>query len=181
MHASAARVYAAKRRPRKTYGRFVIRDAADTDLGDLLHLWRELMEVHVESDERFALSEDSDKQFFQYLETARSREDYRVRIASRRGQALGFVICCVLPNSPMYRARWIGYINDISVAKNARGEGVGTALVKDAVRWMCDRGAESVEVYVAKTNSGALGFWRRMGGQDYLERLSLDLSMFHRG
>lgn len=158
----------------------MIRDATDQDSGDLLLLWRELMELHTASDERFALSENCDQRFFNYVETARSRDDYRVRVATATGRPIGFIICCVLPNSPVYRVRWIGYINDICVARAARGSGVGTALVEDAVGWMRDRGAESIEVYVAKANREATGFWRSMGGRDYLERLSLDLSRFGR-
>lgn len=159
----------------------VIRDAVDADASELLTLWHELMELHVRSDARFALSENCDQRFFNYVETARGRDDYRVRVAAEDRRLLGFAICCVLPNSPVYRTRWIGYVNDIVVTHPARGRGVGRRLVDDAVAWMRDQGAESVEVYVAKANEGALRFWRSMGGADYLERLSLDLSRFGRG
>lgn len=179
--ASARWVQATKRSPSRDRGRLVIRDATDRDFGDLLLLWRELMDVHVVSDERFALSEHCDQRFRNYVETARSRDDYRVRVAVEDALPVGFVICCVLPNSPVYRTRWIGYINDIVVTQGAQGRGIGTALVQDAVDWMCDHGAESIEVYVAKANVGAARFWRELGGTDYLERLSLDPSRFGRG
>ncbi|MBX2813664.1 MAG: GNAT family N-acetyltransferase [Myxococcales bacterium] len=171
-------VYAAKGCPGDARPGLRIRDAADTDFNDLLQLWRELMAVHVENDERFTLADDCDRQFFHYIETARSRDDYRVRVAVQNHHVVGFIICCILPNSPLYRTRWIGYINDISVGKSVRGQGVGTALVKDAVAWMSCQGAESIEVYVAKANTQALNFWRSMGGKDYLERISLDLTDF---
>lgn len=160
--------------------RLVIRDASPVDYGDLLSMWRELMETHTERDERFALAEACDQRFLSYIETARSRDDYRVRVAATRRGPEGFTISCVLPNSPVYRARWIGYVNDICVTESARGKGIGKALVRDAVDWMCDRGAESVEVYVAKANEEAGRFWRSMGGREYLERLSLDLGRFGR-
>lgn len=156
----------------------MVRDAREADGAQLLALWHELMDLHVSNDPRFALSENCDQRFFNYIDTARSRDDYRVRVAVSAGRLVGFVICCVLPNSPVYRTRWIGYVNDISVTKAARGQGVGTALVEDAVRWMRSQGAESIEVYVAKANTGAARFWRAMGADEYLERLSLDLSRF---
>ena len=174
-------MHAASGPPQSARGRLVIRDATDADLADLLGLWRELMEIHVENDERFALSDNCDQRFLSYVETARNRDDYRVRVATLRGRPVGFVICCVLPNSPVYRTRWIGYVNDICVTEGTRSQGVGTALVQDAVDWMCDHGAESVEVYVARANEQAGRFWRAIGGRDYLERLSLDLSRFGRG
>lgn len=156
-------------------GRLAIRDAADADFADLLELWHELMHTHVRTDGRFALSESCDQRFFNYVETARARDDYRVRVGTVDGRPVGFVVCCVLPNSPVYRIRWIGYVNDICVTASARGRGIGRALVEDAVTWMRAAGAESIEVYVAKANAGAARFWRSLGAREYLERLSLDL------
>lgn len=159
----------------------VLRDAQDADLTELLGLWHELMDLHVQLDPRFALSDNADQRFFHYIDTARSRDDYRVRVAIWRGRPVGFAVSCVLPNSPVYRARWIGYINDLCVTSSMRKRGVGELLVEDAVRWLKKSGAESVEVYVARQNEVAQRFWRRMGGQDYLDRLTLDLSRFERG
>ncbi len=154
-----------------------LRDAEDSDYPTLLALWHELMDLHVQLDERFALSPAADQRFFNYLDTARSRDDYRTRVALYEGKALGFTIACILPNSPVYEARWIGYINDLCVTKQARRMGVGRALVEDAVEWLLDKGADSVEVYVAHRNQVAGRFWRAVGGRDYLERLSIDLEV----
>jgi ribosomal protein S18 acetylase RimI-like enzyme len=159
-------------------GEVVLRNAKDSDFGVLRDLWRELMDLHVELDPRFTLSDNADQRFFNYLETARSREDYRVRIAAVGDRPVGFAISCVLPNSPVYRARWIGYINDLCVTDSMRRRGIGELLVRDAVDWLRANGAETVEVYVACYNEGAQRFWRRIGGREYLERLSLDLSRF---
>jgi ribosomal protein S18 acetylase RimI-like enzyme len=156
----------------------VLRNVRDSDYEALRSLWRELMDLHVSLDPRFTLSENADQRFFNYLETARSRDDYRVRIAVAGDQPVGFAISCVLPNSPVYRARWIGYINDLCVTAALRRRGIGELLVRDAVDWLRSNGAETVEVYVARYNLGAQRFWRRIGGREYLERLSLDLARF---
>jgi ribosomal protein S18 acetylase RimI-like enzyme len=87
---------------------------------------------------------------------------------------VGFAVCCILPNSPVYRARWIGYINDLCVTERMRGRGIGEFLVRDSVKWLKDSGADSIEVYVAHKNDGAQRFWRRVGGRDYLDRMSID-------
>ena len=161
-------------------GDVTLRCAEDEDFAALLSLWRELMDMHVDLDPRFDLSENADQRFFSYLDTARSREDYRVRIAEVGGKIVGFAISCVLPNSPVYRARWIGYINDLCVTGSMRRRGLGELLVQDAVDWLLACGAESVEVYVAHHNEVARRFWRRIGGREYLERLSIDLTRFER-
>ncbi len=162
-------------------GDIVLRDAREDDFDALLALWRELMDLHVELDDRFDLSDNADQRFFNYVDTAQSRDDYRVRLAVHREEIVGFAIACVLPNSPVYRARWIGYINDLCVTASMRRRGVGELLVHDAVAWLRQCGAESVEVYVAHHNAVAQRFWRRIGGTEYLERLSLDLTRFEPG
>ena len=153
-----------------------LRNAEPRDDATLLILWHELMDLHVELDDRFALSEDADAAFLAYAEAARTRDDYRLRVAELDGELVGFAVSCLLPNSPVYRAKWIGYINDISVTASKRGLGIGEALVDDAIWWLKRNGAESIEVYVARANEGAQRFWRRVGGRDYLDRLSIDLS-----
>lgn len=158
--------------------RVILRAARDTDFEPLRRLWRELMDLHVRLDPRFTLSEAADQRFYGYLETARARDDYRVRVAVVDDEVVGFAISCVLPNSPVYRARWIGYINDLCVTESMRKRGIGERLVRDSVEWLRANGAETVEVYVAHLNEGAQRFWRRVGGREYLERLSLDLSRF---
>ncbi len=141
----------------------------------LLSMWRELMDLHVDLDDRFALADRANDRFRNYIDTAISRDDYRVRLAEIDGLPAGFSVACVLPNSPVYRNRWVGYINDLCVTTTMRRRGVGRLLVRDAVAWLRRYGAESVEVYVAHHNRGAVEFWRAVGGQPYLHRMSLDL------
>ena len=153
----------------------ILRDAKLADCRIIGTLWRELMDLHAGIDDRFALADNADQAFQAYLDNARKSDDYLVRVAEVNGSCVGFTISCILPNSPAYRTRWVGYINDISVTEQMRGRGIGEALVKDAVRWLKAHGAESVEVYVSRANDGAQRFWRRIGGRDYLDRLSIDI------
>jgi len=134
------------------------------------------MNLHQDLDERFRLAVNADERFLAYIDLALSRDDYRVRLATWGDQPAGFSVACVLPNSPVYQTRWIGYINDLCVTRRHRRQGIGRRLVQDAVEWLRSFGADSVEVYVAHANPEAQAFWRRIGGRDYLQRLSLDVS-----
>lgn len=177
-----------KRRAVRSGSVVSLRNAESRDDPVLLRLWRELMDLHVSLDPRFALAEQADQAFLSYAETARSRDDYRIRVAEthvpgpsgRDGghQVVGFAVSCILPNSPVYKTRWIGYINDICVTESMRGRGIGELLVDDSIWWLKRNGADSIEVYVARCNEGAQRFWRRVGGRDYLDRLSIDLDAF---
>ena len=152
----------------------MVRNAVSADYAALLSMWRELMDLHVSLDARFDLADQANQRFRNYIDTAITREDYRVRLAEVDGVPAGFSVSCVLPNSPVYRARWIGYINDLCVTTSMRRLGVGRILVRDAVAWLRRYGAESIEVYVAHHNKAARQFWRDMGGRPYLHRMSLD-------
>jgi GNAT superfamily N-acetyltransferase len=164
-----------RRGPRAKTPAVSLRNAVPEDDDALRTLWHELMTYHVALDPRFALADDADEAFQGYLEAARTRDDYRVRVAELRGAPIGFAVSCILPNSPVYKTRWIGYVNDIVVTRGQRGRGVGELLVEDALWWLERNGAESIEVYVARSNEGAQRFWRRMGGRDYLDRLTIDV------
>jgi ribosomal protein S18 acetylase RimI-like enzyme len=164
----------AKRKKRKAPAGVSTRDARLGDEADLRLLWRELMDLHAALDARFKLADNADEAFLSYVGMAMRRDDYRVRVATIDERLVGFAVCCVLPNSPVYKARWIGYINDLSVTATMRGRGIGELLVNDCVKWLKDAGADSIEVYVAHKNDGAQRFWRRVGGRDYLDRMSLD-------
>jgi ribosomal protein S18 acetylase RimI-like enzyme len=153
----------------------ILRDARRGDEPDLGRLWRELMDLHVALDRRFALSDNADGAFLSYVDQAIERPDYCVRVAEVGGEPVGFIICCIQMNSPVYRTKWIGYVNDLCVTASMRGRGIGELLVEDAIHWLRENGAESVEVYVARRNDGAQRFWRRVGAREYLDRMSFEL------
>ncbi|MEM7676940.1 MAG: hypothetical protein AAF449_13130, partial [Myxococcota bacterium] len=92
-----------------------VRNAEASDYPGLLSLWRELMDFHVRLDGRFELAEQANQRFRHYIDVALTREDYCVRVAELDGEPCGFSVSCVLPNSPVYKTRWIGYINDLCV------------------------------------------------------------------
>ncbi|MEL7240335.1 MAG: hypothetical protein AAGK78_15865, partial [Planctomycetota bacterium] len=100
-----------------------VRDAEPGDYQGLLALWRELMDLHVRLDGRFELAEQANQRFRHYIDVAMTREDYCVRVAEVGGSPVGFSVSCVLPNSPVYKTRWIGYINDLCVASKVRRQG----------------------------------------------------------
>ena len=63
-----------------------LRNAETRDDAVLLKLWRELMDLHVSLDPRFTLAEAADQAFLAYAEAARTRDDYRIRVAELKGQ-----------------------------------------------------------------------------------------------
>jgi ribosomal protein S18 acetylase RimI-like enzyme len=99
-------------------------------------------------------------------------EDTVLLIAERGGRAAGYAVLRFGPGA----ATWdvgdrLAEIESLSVAADARGAGIGGALmaaVRDAAR---DGGAERLFVGVAHANTGALRFYEREGFKPFYVEL----------
>jgi len=79
----------------------------------------------------------------------------------RHGQLLGFMHLCAEPD--YYTRAECGHIADIVVAPQARGRGVGEALVAAGERWACDRGYSLLTLNVFLENRPARALYERTG------------------
>jgi ribosomal protein S18 acetylase RimI-like enzyme len=61
------------------------------------------------------------------------------------------------------RAGAIGYLQRLAVHPDAQRQGIGAALVTDALRWAKRRGAHAVMVNTQVTNVRALRLYERLG------------------
>jgi len=89
-------------------------------------------------------------------------EDYVV-FALLDGRPVGFVVATVSKDLPELSFK-SGFINAIGVLRAYRRQGVGTALMLEAIEWLTSKGAEVVELGVDDENpTGAPAFYRRLG------------------
>ena len=71
-----------------------------------------------------------------------------------------------------------GYLQRLAISPGQQGQGTGAALVIDGLRWMARWGATQVWVNTPEQNTGAVGFYERMGFELHppgLQVLELDL------
>ncbi len=59
---------------------------------------------------------------------------------------------------------WGGLVDNIHVARDRQGSGVGRHLLATAAA-VCDTAGEGLHLSVVDTNTAALGFYRRLGGR----------------
>ena len=57
----------------------------------------------------------------------------------------------------------VGYVDDLYVRPESRGQGVASALADRAEAWMAESGVEAVELHVLLENPTAAAFWRSRG------------------
>ena len=82
----------------------------------------------------------------------------RFRVACIGDRVVGYHVAGV--------ARRLGYLQRLAVHPEFPGNGIGTALIGDALQWCRRRGCESVLVNTQEINQRALALYRHLGFSD---------------
>ncbi|MGW1287473.1 GNAT family N-acetyltransferase, partial [Streptomyces sp. NPDC002586] len=70
----------------------------------------------------------------------------------------------------------VGVLETLVVGDEARGAGVGQALLRAARRRLAESGVQVMKISVMAGNDGALRFYRREGAVDFVETLVMPVS-----
>jgi ribosomal protein S18 acetylase RimI-like enzyme len=151
-----------------------VRHADSSDLDDIVRLWIELMEYHARLDPRFAIRDRAAASFRDFAGRLIAGPDSTVFCACVGGEIVGYVSVAIQQAAPVLTFERFGMIQDEVVAPEHRRSGVGTKLFEAARRWCRRRGVRIIQLMVAPQNSAAVGFWKKMGFQPYLERFWYD-------
>ena len=90
------------------------------------------------------------------------------------GRAVGFAL--FFPNYSTFLTRWGIYLEDLYVRPEARGQGVGFALLQEVARIACERGCGRLEWSVLDWNELALQFYKKLGAQPMSEWTTMRLA-----
>jgi ribosomal protein S18 acetylase RimI-like enzyme len=89
------------------------------------------------------------------------RPAFEAYIAERAGKALG--LCLFFYSFSSWRGELGVYVQDLYVAEEARGCGLGRRLIAETVRLAKARGATYLRLSVARENTAAQEFYRAIG------------------
>ena len=89
------------------------------------------------------------------IELALRSPSSTILVARRGGQLVG----TAMAGSDGHRG-WVYYL---AVAKDCRGEGIGTAMMRAAERWLAAHDVPKVHLLVRATNTGVVDFYRQLG------------------
>lgn len=134
-----------------------VRPAVPADVPLILRLVRELAE--------FERAPDAVEATEPMLEAALfgARPAAEALIAETDGKAVGFAL--FFQNFSTWTGRPGIYLEDLYVTPDARGVGVGTALLRHLAGLALDRGCGRFEWAVLDWNTPAIDFYRAMGAQ----------------
>lgn len=93
---------------------------------------------------------------------ARPPENQLVRLALSGAELLGFV-CAYAAHDPA----WGSLVDNLHVAREAKGGGVGSSLLRQAGAWLAARQPElGVYLWVLEANAPARRFYERLGARN---------------
>jgi GNAT superfamily N-acetyltransferase len=148
----------------------VVRPLEKSDLDRGLDLWAALLEHGAGHDPRFAAAVNARAAMRDYARSAWLLKDpfpAAWLAEGEHGEPLGFVYGHALYPLPIVAAAPRARIGDVWVVPEARGRGVGRALVRTFIDAAEKRGHTGVEVATLARDPDALAFWRRMGFEDF--------------
>lgn len=155
-----------------------IRDATEDDLEEVCDLWYELAKHHERLSDRFRLSLDSKAQWSRYLRKRFSEISTKLIVAQEDGRLVGFMLCLLEPNVPIYRERKLGVVSDVYVAEEHRRRGVAKAMFDRAAAWFRKNKVASVRLNVAADNLEARAAWRMLGFEPHMIEKRLVLAHY---
>ena len=104
----------------------------------------------------------------QFLRERLAESSTRILVAERTRagaipQVVGYVYAGVEPAAFKEFRERAGYIHDLLVADEARGEGAGARLLEAGVAWLREQGVPRVLLWAAEKNAGARALFERHG------------------
>ncbi len=135
---------------------------------------------HEDISNDFTLAWDGKRKWARYLRDKFEEISTKLIVAEENGKIVGFMLCLLSPNVPVFKERKIGAISDVFVLEERRRKGVAKKMLDVAVKWFKKNKVRSVRLGVAHDNLEARAVWRRMGFEPYMIFKQLDLNRMDR-
>lgn len=153
-----------------------VRNATEDDLDEVANLWEKLASHHADLSDDFALAWDSKRRWTKYLREKFAEISTKLIVAEEEDEIVGFMLCMLSPNVPIYKERKLGIISDAYVQEERRKKGVANKMFDVALKWFRKNKVKTVELRVAMMNPEAQAVWKSLGFTPFIiyERLYPD-------
>ena len=139
-----------------------------------------LAKHHERLSDGFSLSLDSKRKWSRYLHDKFDEISTKLVVAEEEGEIVGFMLCLLEPNVPVFKERKIGVISDVFVEEQRRRKGVAEKMLDFAAKWFKKNKVRTVRLNVAADNLEARAAWRMLGFEPFMIDKRLDLSRYPR-
>jgi len=147
-------------------------EAKDSNVPDMVELWREFMDHHKDIDPRFPMREDAHVSFEQHLRELMRAENTLILVALDESRAVGFSISQANEYPPIWVEREkYGFIDTMAITADHRRQGIGEQMLDRMFEWFALHGIDRIELTVAARNQVGYSFWRKHDFHDFAHRL----------
>jgi ribosomal protein S18 acetylase RimI-like enzyme len=150
-----------------TQNDFQIRLANDSDISEVVEIWKHFMDFHRDLDPYHQRSVDGGEHVAAFFRASLASADARLWVGEHRQIVVGYCLARLGQRPPVFHERSYGELIDLAVEEPFRRRGIGTALVREAHRWFAERETKRVELRVSAYNATGLAFWRKLGFQSF--------------
>ncbi len=151
-----------------------VRKAVLEDVPAIVELWKELMDINKQYDERFTLSEADHDEFISFINDCAEDKDCHILVAESDESIVGYCVSLIRPCIGPHIQRY-GHICNLCVSSKYQNKGIGKKLSKETLDWFQQNGISHVEVCVAIENNSAEKFYTKMGFTPYVKTLCLEI------
>lgn len=153
----------------------MIIEAQPEDIEELYELWRLLLDQHQGLHEVFRYKPGSENTLKTELLHRVKDKSTRVFVYQEEEVWAGMLVASLRPGSAGFKLSSKGYIGETVVREEYRGRGIGKELFESARKWLCDRGADHLELQVSVHNPQGLRFWESLGFTPSTQHMVLSL------
>jgi ribosomal protein S18 acetylase RimI-like enzyme len=143
-----------------------VREAKADDLEAMAEIWWQLMSEHAERDPEYwglIARGEAVKMFRKWREQNLGDAKHISLAAVAKGRVVGFVHGIIRERISIYPLNRVGYLNDIAVRRDSRGQGVGRALLDALEAAFRERGVRCLELMVDEDNPAAQKLYESSG------------------
>lgn len=151
-----------------------IRNAAITDLEAILKLNKALFNYEEKFNSEYNLEWTYSEKGQAYFKKRIENDLSIVLVAEAETKIVGYLLIFIDSHS-IRKINPIAEIENMFVSDEYRDHGVGTELIKEAIKQVGEKGAKRLEVEVETQNSGAINFYKSNGFEDFEVTLQLKL------
>lgn len=142
---------------------FIVRPGRRDDAGAAARLWMQSAEEHTTHDPIYTISPDAEKTMRRFLAELTSSSHSFLFVAIRDGETIGFISGDLREGSPTFSPKTWASVDDVYVAPEHRGTGVGRTLLKNVEAWAREKRASGISLQVAAANERGRKFYERLG------------------
>ncbi len=138
----------------------MLRKAKVTDIKELLRLYEALNKDIAKLDPmRFQGAQMDEEWVVKEIQS----NDTLFLVYEEDKEVVGFALANVMetPPYPMYKPKRYGYILDLVVAKNMRGQGIATQLIEGMIEWKSKKNLDYLELNVLANNREARALYKK--------------------